>query len=503
MSLWTNSRSLRETINGYENNYTLIRAFLAASVIFYHSFGLTFDTRYSDPIDLMLLPNNSLGQLAVQSFFFLSGLFVAQSYFKDRNVIRFALRRIFRVWPGLFVCLIITALLACLFSSPSDFRFAPLYDGFYDYIVKNSCFDINWYINGTFGDHALSAINGPIHTLPLEMKMYLILGAMGALGLLANFRRIALISIILIIGCFATRVSLPGADFFFPAPYAHRAAAMFFAGVLTFSLSPKIYPKIWHGIILGTLAALCSGIAQEIFFFMALIWAIVYLGQLPLLARIGRPKQDLSYGIYIYGWPCQQFVTSVTSTHINPYLLTILALPVACLFAAASWRFVEKPAILLGHLLPSIMQRLHDKQQRATLSPSQSAATRLGVILLVLLIACFVMRSVSTTHDLIAVTELPVRIVDFGPKEGKRGASFNEQPDGASAIWMTVDSTPPDGTAIIFAGHKLDTSIGPKVVTAKIRPGLLSVAGEKSLFLEYRSLSKIERSNAVVLNLTN
>ena len=64
----------------------------------------------------MLAPIVTLGGLAVQVFFFLSGLFVSQSYAKNPNVIHFLIKRFFRIWPGLFVCLATTAVVACFFS---------------------------------------------------------------------------------------------------------------------------------------------------------------------------------------------------------------------------------------------------------------------------------------------------------------------------------------------------------------------------------------------------
>jgi peptidoglycan/LPS O-acetylase OafA/YrhL len=73
---------------------------------------------------------------------------------------------------------------------------------------------------------------------------------------------------------------------------------------------------------------------------------LLYFGQTSL-PWLGRPKQDLSYGIYIYGWPSQQ-ITMALSPSLNPYELTFAALALATFFAFISWRFIEKPAIQLG-----------------------------------------------------------------------------------------------------------------------------------------------------------
>ncbi|CAG4900974.1 acyltransferase family protein [Paraburkholderia saeva] len=503
MPFWTDNRSLRDAISGHDNNYTLIRAILAASVIFYHSFGLTFDTRFADPIDAALLPTASLGELAVQSFFFLSGLFVTQSFFKDQNVLKFALRRVFRVWPGLFVCLAVTALLAVVISNPGDTKQFLVFSDFYEYILRNSAFDLHWYIPGVFDHHAITAINGPIHTLPLEMKMYVILGLVGAVGLLAAPRRVALTGIVVLIGCLTISSRIHGVNNLFDASYTRPAAAMFFAGVFVFAVSPWIYPRIWQGLVLGFLAAICSGALHQFLFFAAVVWALVYLGQLPLIGRVFRPRQDLSYGIYIYGWPCQQFVVAATSITINPYFLTALALPLACAFAVLSWRFVEKPAIRLGHYLPSMVRDFYRARRLVFSTAEDVRAFRFGLGLVATLSVCIGMKVLTTTHDFVTISPLSTHIVDFGPKDERRGASFNKQANGSSTIWVKLDSTPPEGTTVVLAGRRLQTSIGPNVATAEISANTLDTPGEKKLFLEYRSVNKILRSNSVVMLVSN
>jgi peptidoglycan/LPS O-acetylase OafA/YrhL len=499
MSAWSDKRSLREAISGHDNNYTLLRAFLAASVIYFHSFGLTFD-QHPDCLSEWLMPISNVGNLAVQSFFFLSGLFVTQSFFNDPNTLRFVLRRFFRIWPGFFVCLVVTVFLLCALSSPKNFVLYTLFNDVYEYIVRNAAFQLTWFVPGVFPDHAMQAINGPIHTLPMEAKMYVILAIAGVVGMLSTPLRIGVAGFAIALACLLIGDDVPGVTWFFAAPYARPASAMFFAGVMAFAAARWIYPRWWQGVALAAVTALTHGNAHSVAFFLTVAWAIVFLGQLPLLAKLGRPKQDLSYGIYIYGWPCQQFVVSLTSTHLNPYALTPLALALSCGFAALSWRYIEKPAIMLGHLLPVVTMR-SIRRQSPVLSFVERRAARLGGVLFVVLVICVSMRSVTVAHDFVSVVAMPVQIVDYGPKEGRKGVAFNAQPDGSSAMWFKLDGVPPQGTSIYMSGRKLDTDLSPGLATARVPAELIASAGDRKLYLERRSVSVIDRSKTVDLRI--
>ena len=57
-------------------------------------------------------------------------------------------------------------------------------------------------------------------------------------------------------------------------------------------------------------------------------------------------KNDLSYGVYIFGWPIQQLLLLYglgTQPLTNTGMAWIILLPLAY----ASWRFVEKPSLRL------------------------------------------------------------------------------------------------------------------------------------------------------------
>jgi peptidoglycan/LPS O-acetylase OafA/YrhL len=56
------------------------------------------------------------------------------------------------------------------------------------------------------------------------------------------------------------------------------------------------------------------------------------------------PRNDYSFGIYIYGFMMQQSVASV-APHLNHVQATLVAAPFILLCAAASWHFIERPVL--------------------------------------------------------------------------------------------------------------------------------------------------------------
>jgi peptidoglycan/LPS O-acetylase OafA/YrhL len=52
----------------------------------------------------------------------------------------------------------------------------------------------------------------------------------------------------------------------------------------------------------------------------------------------------MSYGLYLWGYPVQQLIVSLAAVK-RPIVLFVIALPLTAVCAAASWKFVESPAL--------------------------------------------------------------------------------------------------------------------------------------------------------------
>ena len=54
-------------------------------------------------------------------------------------------------------------------------------------------------------------------------------------------------------------------------------------------------------------------------------------------------KGEISYGMYLCGWPIQQMVCQGFGGRMDPYLNALLAFPIAILCGILLNRFVEQP----------------------------------------------------------------------------------------------------------------------------------------------------------------
>lgn len=108
------------------NSFGVMRLLMASLVLISHSYMYCFGTPLAEP--LTAWTGHSLGQHAVQGLI-LSGILVAQSFERSRSLIRLAAARALRIFPGLIVCVLLTALvLGPLVSelTPSQYFGSPV-----------------------------------------------------------------------------------------------------------------------------------------------------------------------------------------------------------------------------------------------------------------------------------------------------------------------------------------------------------------------------------------
>ncbi len=98
---------LNDAFNPRKNSLTFLRFFLANLVIFSHCYPLGGFGSES------LLGSNkeSYGSLAVESFFILSGFLITRSYTTSSSIWRFLWHRFLRIFPGFWICLVVTVLI--------------------------------------------------------------------------------------------------------------------------------------------------------------------------------------------------------------------------------------------------------------------------------------------------------------------------------------------------------------------------------------------------------
>lgn len=328
------------------NNFDFVRVLAAGMVLCSHQFALN---GRPEPNLFGLL---NLGTLGVLVFFSVSGYLVAQSWDRDPHLLRFALKRFLRIWPGLAVVTVVAALLL----GP-----AVTQDSLHEYFHSSMTWDyfsqlylgIRFYLPGVFEHHPLPVVNGSLWTIPIEVRWYGLLMLAGVCGLVRRRVRWLMLAVLLLYAIYIYAVfdvqHNPRARF--PLPdFGCEYGSFFCYGVLMhqFRDSWRRHRSLLTcllGVSAATLAGWHHGYAA---LFVVLPFAVIWLGtsSTPVLRRFGR-YGDFSYGIYIYAFMLQQLLVWLMGTE-HSYAFGLLLSAVCTLACAAlSWHLVERPALAL------------------------------------------------------------------------------------------------------------------------------------------------------------
>jgi len=346
------SKPLSNLLQRGSNNFDLIRLMAALAVMLTHSYGLQHARDHVGPIRYFIgfdVP----GSLAVYAFFLTSGILITQSFDRQNNPVNFGILRFARIWPGLCVNVLVTAfLIGPFFTSDHSLREYFFAVGTLKYVTINafqfgkidslipSLFSNSWQPGG---------VNFALWTLPVEMQCYLMVFLFGCLGLFRRtwFLLVSLTLTLIVFLLIATQIHFSPNTFFFffrPADYSFYPVPYFMLGIACYVLRKKILLNGYFAVLLmaAFVALRHTPVALPLFHITYAYGVLVIAGMEPL--KFLRPRNDYSYGIYIYGFVCQQMVAN-TWPKMDSYLSLLISVPLAILFAAVSWHVVEKPAL--------------------------------------------------------------------------------------------------------------------------------------------------------------
>src|SRR6476646_8720285 len=289
------------------NNFDLLRLLAALSVIFSHAFLLAENSQDPAPLIIVTRGQAILGLVGVFVFFTISGYLISQSFETTLSPFVFLAKRALRIFPGLFGCLFV-----CVFAIGPLVTNLPVGEYLakpeaWLFLLHNAVLDINYnrlpgvvFWPGNIG----GIVNGPLWSLPCEALLYLMLFGLGVCRLLT----LPVTLLLLAIGIAALWFDTAGETF---------GSALwllgFFAACMCLYRLRRFGPRLlaWHWALLALIGLALSIparlflIAFPLFGGYLVIW-LALNRRLPVVraARFG----DLSYGLYIYGWPIEQCV---------------------------------------------------------------------------------------------------------------------------------------------------------------------------------------------------
>ncbi len=364
-------RTLADGLAQKNDNFLLLRFIAASMVIYGHAPAIT---GRAEPVDLFIHLNwgTYSGAIAVDLFFIVSGFLVTGSFMRNPRLADFAWARAIRIVPGYLACLLLSA-----FALGAAFTELPLHDYLqhpdtFDYVARNLKFDtlMQWQLPGVFaGNPRSDVINGSIWTLPAEVRMYVLVAALGVIGALSWRALFNVVAVgLLVLGALYPEQT-PMSN---PREYL-RLAGLFVAGAFCY-INRDWIPL--RGSLLLTLAGM-SWLARETpaypFLFAATEVAFVFWFAYETRWRGFNRFGDYSYGIYLWGYPAQQMLAALTGGTHN-YVNALSGFLIALALAIASWHLVEQPALRLKTWPSRIRQRWRERQVGAAPEPQTADA---------------------------------------------------------------------------------------------------------------------------------
>lgn len=326
------------------NQFTLVRLLAAGAVIVSHAYLVTTGDHAMEP--MMGSTGFTLGQHAVNVFFGISGFLIMASWDRRPSAVPFVTARVLRIFPAL----IATALVLAVLVGPALTGRNPL-----DYLMSHDTvayvlrtvfmLDGNAILPGAFDNQPAPETTITVWTLKYELACYFGLLLLGVLGIACRRWVAAVLALSGLAMALFLSLRPDIAAWHTGIHHTVRFAACFWLGMAAWRFR-DLLPVDWR--IAGALAlvaAVCLNTPlSDAMIYLAEVYGalVIALMEMPLLA--GQIEVDISYGLYLYGYPVEQTLVRYAPDLSAPLVATV-ALLVSAVIAFASWRYVEHPAI--------------------------------------------------------------------------------------------------------------------------------------------------------------
>jgi peptidoglycan/LPS O-acetylase OafA/YrhL len=340
--------------HGGLNAFDLARLVLATLVVLEHSYFLIENSAARDPLSILSRGQTNSGAVAVYMFFSLSGFLVTGSLLDSASIRSFMAKRIARIVPGFLAASLLGCVVVGALTSTADVG-----QYFHSQNWRNIVIEVlalrEVAVTGILQGNPLQLLLGTLWTIQYEFDCYLILALLGALGLMRpKFRPVVFAAIAALLAG-SMMVKMPVID--------HGILALLIS-------SPERWPELFPFFFVGSAFFLARRCIPKslvlIFVSLAMIaisfcvggvyWALLFGGTYAILftslsfsaqIRLFKTRVDLSYGVYLYGWPIQQMLLFYSGMRLSPLELFPAAIVLSYLTAWLSWTVVERPSLRL------------------------------------------------------------------------------------------------------------------------------------------------------------
>lgn len=362
----------------HSNNLDIMRLVFALFVIISHSYPISGNPS-ADWLSQITGGQIMFSSIGVDGFFIISGFLIFNSLKFSKSKADYIWKRCLRIYPALFVVLVLTIIMGYFVSGMTVYDYVFGNISVRTYLINNlSLYSPQWHISGVFSDNVYpNTINGSLWTLIYEFTLYFLI-MLAALGAMLGQHIARLLGLIVIIGtsylALNHKAELNIREFFWGINFYQMAymSSLFFSGSLLASLKFNEWSGLrWY----------CLGSAI-ILLISVLIgkYAIVAHAVLPIfiislgyscVSRLSTAYSkigDLSYGVYIYGFPVQQLLMHCFKLTTMELMAYSAAASLLCGYL--SWRLVESRALEYK----SVFGDFHAKKKRDALKVAEHQA---------------------------------------------------------------------------------------------------------------------------------
>jgi peptidoglycan/LPS O-acetylase OafA/YrhL len=302
--------------------------------------------------DLKVLTELLSSEIAVKSFFIVSGFLIFMSYDRSPSLSSYFSKRFRRLYPACFTLVIACAFALLFISTKSVGEYFTI--GWLKYVVCNLLFlgALQSTLPGVFEVNNIAAVNGALWTLKIEVMFYFAVPLFAWLFKKFSKERVMVTAYCLSI-CYAS-------VFTFLAEYTGDGIYSEFArqlpGQLSYFMAGAFFyyylPLLEKHRIAFVAMALCAliinkAIALPIIYPIALAALISFLAFFPYVGNFGK-YGDYSYGVYISHFPIIQTLIAVGCFPRQPWLFLGTVVAATAIVAFILWNFVEKAFLSNG-----------------------------------------------------------------------------------------------------------------------------------------------------------
>ncbi len=319
---------LNDISSGRDNNLNLIRIIAAFMVILSHCVPISTGNLYSGLCGSLFERPIALGSLAVSIFFCCGGFLIAGSAERHGSAKSFFAARFRRLFPELFLVVI-----TCVFVVGPIKTVLGTKEYFSDYhtylYLLNAILLPVHELPGVFSNNVYDAtVNGPLWTLPVEFLCYIMCYILFKTGLMSKKRLVFTIPAA-VIGFLINRLIFSSVSVY---SAAYKPALMFFCGILFYVYREHIPIKLsFLAIALAGLIASWYFRVSEFTIFFFLPYILMCLAFKTCRAFRIPDRLEISYGIYLTGWPVQQIICDGFGGEMRPEANFLIAVPIVCI----------------------------------------------------------------------------------------------------------------------------------------------------------------------------